>query len=459
MNRMLSSPSRLLSAFLVAIIALNACLMAPRSRAEEAAATPAAAVVVQLVTDLDAGTLVSDTEQVEEIVETEYTADGSVDKKIGEQGTLWVRNAHVDGRFFFERYYQEKFVGRSSRLEIPAADLPAGEHFIEPGHHRFVVAANGAITSADPDIRIAGRTVSLRLHRVTIMPVDATQTGPPEFRLTPAEFGLLAALPEWKLDAAALPDLKATFDPRKPNAAAGVAPLVDMLSRSGRFQSLGVWLPANTQGAGYVLVPSWQAFHLGSDGRVRVADQPRVAGIELADAAVIIPYRQAAGRVGSQSQLNAGVGAERLGPAMKLGPTLRPLAFVAGFEKPDPNMTIAIDPDSSRLPHKFFVADNTTGDKDAIRLVAFEWNPPIYERGGEGIVSVRLRQSPNRPSLSQPEVRAEWSPYRPSNPAARSWQPVEVLDWQAGGDRGPGRFRVPDVPFQYAVFQIGRAHV
>ena len=455
---------------LVAIMPLAACLavclaaglVVSRLYAGEAAASgaaPAAApgtaqFVVQLVTDLDAGTLASDTEQVEEIIETEYTADGSVDKKIGEQATLWVRNAHVDGRFFFERYYQEKFVGRSSRLEIPVADLPVGEHFIEPGHHRFVVAADGTISSADPDIRVAGRTVSLRLHRVEIMPVDATKAGPPEFRLMPAEFGLLSALPDWKLDPAALPDLKTTFDPRKPSAAAGVSPLADMLSRSGRFQSLGVWLPANTQGAGYVLVPSWQAFHVQPGGRVGVADQPRVPGIELGDSVVVVPYRQAAGRIRSRNALNAGVGAERLGPAMNLGPTLRPLEFVAGYEKPDPNLSIQIDPDASKMPNKFFVADNTAGDKEAIRLVAFEWNAPIYERGGEGVVSVRFRQSSDHPSLTQPEVRAEWSPYQPSNPMARSWQPVDVLDWQAGGDRGLLRFRVPDVPFQYAVFRL-----
>ncbi|MFM9197651.1 MAG: hypothetical protein ACKOWG_18320, partial [Planctomycetia bacterium] len=255
------------------------------------------------------------------------------------------------------------------------------------------------------------------------------------------------------LDPAALPELKTTFDPRKPDTA-GAAPVADMLSRSGRFQSLAVWLPANTQGAGYVLVPSWQAFHLEPNGQVRVADQPRVPGIELAGSSIVVPYRQAAGRIGSRSRLNAGVGAERLGPAMKLGPTLRPLEFVAGHEKPDPNLAIAIDADAGRLPHKFFVADNTTGDNDAIRLVAFEWNAPVFERGGEGIVSVRLRQSPGHPSLAQPEVRAEWSPYQPSNPAARVWQPIEVLDWQAGGDRGPVRFRVPDVPFTHAVFRL-----
>ncbi|MFM8635414.1 MAG: hypothetical protein ACKOEX_11505, partial [Planctomycetia bacterium] len=311
MNRMFPRPSRPPFAAFVAAAVPVALFAAAWLPAEEPAAPAVPMVVVQLVTDLDTGTLVSDTEQVEEIIETEYTADGSVDKKLGEQATLWVRNAHVDGRFFFERYYQEKFVGRSSRLEIPAADLPAGEHVIEPGRHRFSVAAEGTITSSDPDIRIAGRTVSLRLHRVEIQPVDAAKTGPPEFRLTPAEFGVLAALPEWKLDPAALPELKTTFDPRKPDTA-GAAPLADMLSRSGRFQSLAVWLPANTQGAGYVLVPSWQAFHLEPNGQVRVADQPRVPGIELAGSSIVVPYRQAAGRIGSRSRLNAGVGAERL---------------------------------------------------------------------------------------------------------------------------------------------------
>ena len=88
---------------LVAIMPLAACLavclaaglVVSRLYAGEAAASgaaPAAApgtaqFVVQLVTDLDAGTLASDTEQVEEIIETEYTADGSVDKMVAG----WIR--------------------------------------------------------------------------------------------------------------------------------------------------------------------------------------------------------------------------------------------------------------------------------------------------------------------------------------------------------------------------------
>ncbi len=93
------------------------------------------------------------------------------------------------------------------------------------------------------------------MYRVNIRPVDAGRTGPAEYRLVPAGLGLLAGLPDWKLDPAALPNLQTTFEPRKPSESPGVPRLVDMLSQSGTYLSLNVWLPANAEGVGYVLHP------------------------------------------------------------------------------------------------------------------------------------------------------------------------------------------------------------
>src|SRR6185295_18214129 len=109
--------------------------------------------VVKLVTDFDSGKLVSDLEQIQEITQTDFDTGGSKEIKLGEKCTLWVRNAHIDGKFFFERYYQEKYIGRSGRLEIEIAQLGPGEHVIEPGSHKFALDENGKLASADPDIR------------------------------------------------------------------------------------------------------------------------------------------------------------------------------------------------------------------------------------------------------------------------------------------------------------------
>src|SRR5690606_39105102 len=122
------------------------------------------------------------------------------------------------------------------------------------------------LSSDDPDIRIDGRTLLLKMYKVDVFPVDGAKRGPPELRKTPATVGLFRFDPAARLDAAQLPDPTRLFDPQQPPAAPAAdqpaPPLTNLLSHQVPFYPLSVWLPANTAGQGYLLYPSWQAFHL-----------------------------------------------------------------------------------------------------------------------------------------------------------------------------------------------------
>jgi outer membrane protein assembly factor BamB len=404
-------------------------------------------IVVKLVTDFESAKPVSDLEEIQPIKTTIFDSGGSREITLGEKATLWVRNAHIDGKFFFERYYQEKYIGRSAVLEIDAKQLGAGDHLLQPGQHKFSLAADGTLHSDDPSIRIQGNTVLLKMQPVTVYGVDGARSGPPEFRLKPADIGVLSLDADFKLDAKALPDPKLLHDPRVPDPKTKTPPvLTNHLSHQKAFYPLTVWLPPNQAGQGYVLYPSWQAFHLRPDGRVDLAaaGAPRVTGVEADTGKIIIPHRKFSGRLNTTTKLTAGVGATFLAETMDFGATLAPVQFKAGYKDTPAEFFLTVDNDLSRSPHKFFVADNTAGDKDAIRLMALEWQRPVWSRGQEVRVALRLLEAPDKTTLQKPEVRVRWSKYQPSNPVARIWNPLPVVAWTNGRNAGELRFQAPD---------------
>jgi hypothetical protein len=446
---------------------------------------PGPKIIVQLVADFESAKSVSDLEEFKPITTTLFGNEGSREVILGERCTLWVRNAHIDGKFFFERYYQDKYIGRSATLELDARELGPGRHVLQPGNHIFTLANDNALSSDDPNIKIQGNKLLLKMHKVSVYAVDGGKSGPADFRIQPAEFGLLSIDPDYRLDAAHLPDPRVTLDPRKPMLKKG-PPLLNVLSHQKAFYPLSVWLPANTAGQGYVAYPSWQAFHVTPQGHVELAGggAPQVAGITAEGATILIPHRHFTGKVQSRTGLTAGVGATPLGPQMNFGATLAPVQFLAGLGDPrseppaatvaigtvaaiDPVATVArvitgrsksaalaIDNDLTRAPHKFFLADNGTADPGAVRLLALEWHKPIFERNADAEVALRFLENSTPPTIRNPDVRMSWSAYAPALPTARVWQPVTVLGWTNGRAAGVLRFRTPDEPFRFVVFRV-----
>src|SRR5262245_47165486 len=117
-----------LGALLASFLAVLVAAPPDAAKKDAPAASGQGKIVVKMVTDFESAKLVSDLEDFKPITTLKFEAGGSREVTLGERCTLWVRNAHIDGKHFFERYYEEKYIGRSSMLEIDLDKLGAGEH-------------------------------------------------------------------------------------------------------------------------------------------------------------------------------------------------------------------------------------------------------------------------------------------------------------------------------------------
>src|SRR5262245_14775764 len=295
---------------LAAAILLAALPQAAPQKPAPAKAPAGPRIVIQLVSDLEKPVPVSDLERSEEIAESVIGKKNADARVLGERSVLWIRNAHVDGKFFFEQFHEGKYIGRRAVVEIDSAQLGAGPHVIEPGGHAFTYSEEKGLSSSDPEIRIDGRTLLLRLHRVTIYGVDEAKSGPPELRPVPMTLGLFTLNPDFKLEGTALPDFSRTADPRsKPGKTD--PPLTDALSRHDKaFYPLSVWLPSNQKGQGYLLYPTGQAFRVAPEGKVDLESggAPRIPGVQADGGTLTIPHRSFTGKVSTLGTLSGAVG-------------------------------------------------------------------------------------------------------------------------------------------------------
>lgn len=345
---------------------------------------PEATVRIRLVPAEAPDKLVSDLEQLSPVVKiVEGAGKGAKPQvtTVGERAVLWVRGASIDGKHGFERFYQGKFINRLADMSLKVAELGPGEHFIQPGDHRFSVAADGKLASADPDIAIEGNTLSLKLYGIDIMAARADERGPAEQRLVATELGVFLTAADTKVDKDQLPD---PLDLDKP--------LTNMLSHARKFYPLRVYLPANAAHLGYLLYPYGQAFHVLPGGEIELTGT-RVTGIRSEGARIIADCRLFAGRIATKRGLGAGVGATELADEMLLGPTLGDLLFTGGFGTPSKTFGLKIDNDFSKQPHKYFVADNLGERPQHVRLLAAEWDNPVLERGQTASISLRLAEN------------------------------------------------------------------
>ena len=399
-------------------------------------------ITVRLVTDLQDGKPVSELELLQPVVKTVFDEDGTRTIPVGERATLWARNANVDGKFPFETFFEGKYIYRKAELEIDPIQLGPGGHAINPGNHRFTLAPDGTLATDDPEIKIDNekRIVSLKMHKVEVLAVDDAKTGPPDYRLIGAELGLLALQADTVLDPANLPGPRA---------------LPNMLSHTRKFYPLEIWLPSNAQG--YVLYPSWQAFAVTPQGKVDLqpGKWPRVPGIEADGLRIVIPHRRFIGKINTTTGLAGGVGTAPLGGEMNFSPTLEAIRFTAGLGKPDESFFLSVDPDFSKTPNKFFLADNlgSTGaqadDPYAVRLLVMEWGHPVFARGSSVSISLRFLETPGKQTLKQPAARMAYSVYKPSSPDARFWHDLGQVSWSDGRLT----FTAPDAPYDFYIFR------
>ncbi|HEY8666940.1 MAG TPA: hypothetical protein VIL86_09755, partial [Tepidisphaeraceae bacterium] len=165
----------------------------------------------------------------------------------------YMRGIMIDGKIPFYKAYQGSYLGRSDTIHVPLED---GEHVIEPGAHKFSIAA-GKIVSEDPTIKITDSTIDVTVYPVTIIAVDgsAIRDMPAEVRRLPVAPRIFAA----------------------PPGAEELLPKEEQLSASATFKRLTLYMLANTQGAGYRLSPSDRQFQVTPDGVVIVDETGKPA--------------------------------------------------------------------------------------------------------------------------------------------------------------------------------------
>lgn len=203
----------------------------------------AASVELRLVPFNDPATTVDKLEKSRPILNPITTSKGIEMKKIGVDYTGWARNVLLDGKPIFERYFEGKYI---DRLPVAKADLTPGDHTIWPGNHVFTVGKDGALSSNSHELLIENGVVKIKCYPVTLSAYLANPDEadlPMSMRVTP--------LPNLTLRVASEGD--------QDNAR-------ELLPVFEKFAPLTLWLPANADGAGYLVHPVGLTFQLGGDG-------------------------------------------------------------------------------------------------------------------------------------------------------------------------------------------------
>ncbi|HUS58589.1 MAG TPA: hypothetical protein VM141_08045, partial [Planctomycetota bacterium] len=173
----------------------------------------------------------------------------------------WGFNILLDNKSLFEMREGQDFI---ALLPIARPKLAPGKHVIWPGNHEFTIGADGEVQTADPELLVSTRTdkgVTYQVIRIKSYPVEIATTNADTHARKPANI----------VDEIPLPDLTLRDYADDEQAAAALAQKrevkpKELLPSVRRFRKLTAWLPANTQGKGYVIYPLRQTFHLAPDG-------------------------------------------------------------------------------------------------------------------------------------------------------------------------------------------------
>lgn len=236
-----------------------------------AAWAQAVEVEFRLVPHHDVEETVDSLERSQPVVNAVSTDQGVRMDTIGVDVTSWARNVLLDGKPLFERYHKGKYV---DRLAVAKASLDPGSHTIWPGDHEFTVAEDGSITTADPSLVVEGALIRIKAYPVTVrgMPADdpvGSQAAP---------------LPSLTIRDAT--DALTDVPPGAPIRSGSK----ELLPSFERFAPLTIWMPANSQGRGYLLHPLGLSFHLGEEGvDTSAGDGDSVPGVRVEANTIHVP--------------------------------------------------------------------------------------------------------------------------------------------------------------------------
>lgn len=372
--------------------------------------------------------------------------DMTLGRRPGCRVTTWLKHFSVDGERIFQKRYKGKFLFREASTKVEIED---GRHVLNPGEHAVVVE-NGKASSPDPDVMIRGSTISVVCYPVRFAALNmAVDSSEPVVERT-------TSLPGKRFNVQVHNKEGYKYKKLKPDEEPGPT-WDDLLEVHLDFQPLTVYLPANTLGRAYRVMPTKDEFILAS-GQVQFrpsteaedsaagaephqVGQPLPSGVEVVGGlSVWIPQytSRAVFRCKSSNPLfvsltgiftqkccRGGAPSDTFENSLYYHHFYEPKAraYNAGLMGKKPGEGLEIPCDPVAFPHRLLVADNRSPLSDDARLLAVFLDKNICRLGDHIRARVQFRDLPKPETFAGGEVRAF---LRPEAQRVADWTPTTV---------------------------------
>ena len=348
--------------------------------------------------------------------------------------TVWPKNVQVDGQPAFEIYYRDKLVGRQASVK---RQLAPGTHTIWPGDHAFEIAADGKLSSADPELIVDANTVSVKCYPVTLA---AYRVNSPESTMAVDLRMLASDKLSIGVEVPAEPKKGEKVDPEKP-----LPPkFVDLVPFYRVFKPLTIYVPATGAGKPYNVRPGRFEMAVKPDGLAITNDgEGELGDLVIRKHRLFLPFRsypvigrtqrtrscQAVFPSGGTFGVGAGAIGDRQHPAIddeliRSGVLSRteevaltysgePHRFMAGNRMKPENRFIEVEGSLAKWPEKAFCYDNTDADNDEPRILVVERKHDTFSTGKPSMVRVQWLDAPTEvpaPDAEQPSPRDDKTP-------------------------------------------------
>jgi len=356
--------------------------------------------------------------------------------------TTYMRGIIIDGKHPFQKMYRNSFLGRSDVITLSLDD---GDHTIEPGAHKFTLAA-GKVTTSDPTMRANGATLDILLYPVTMLAVhgSAIREMPAELRRLPVAMRVFHEAEE-------------------------LLPKEKFLSSGTTFKNLKLYMIANASGPGYRMAPSERRFHLTENGVVILDDAGKPAtdgGVQVEDRFSIVLPKAAV----PVTIRGAGVRLSISGPsgqfsleAQKEKPETEKIFYA--FSSPDGadivtgtkalSSPIKFNGDLGAFPRRKIVVDATAKESAEPRVLQASLSGYSVDAGKTVRMRAQVTDAFDTPTLAPSEIAAYlWRPavleddgWLKASPTAKAddaeWRSLRI---QASSEPDVYEIVTPDVP-------------
>jgi len=383
------------------------------------------------------------------------------DGKESVAAVVWPKNIRLDGEPAFEIYYKGSLVQRASKVRHK---LAPGTHVIWPGDHTFQVAADGTLTTGDPELIIDGSTVSIKCYPVTLA---AYAVNSPESSMV-LDLRLLAT------DVLSIGMLlnKEAVD-KKTGQKGLVEEFVDFVPFYHLYRPLTIYLPAaGGQGAPYHVRPGKFSLVVKPDGL-------ELAGEAHGDIRIVahklyvpfhsyhvvgrtLPSRSCQAVIPSGGSFGVGPNAGELLPAGSVGQGIlgnteevsltyssEPHRFMAGSKEKPADHAIEVEGSLAKFPEKVFSYENTSPGNEEPRTLVVERTSEPLKLGTPTAIRVQWLDSIAGATVAEPQPYFFFSRYQLNVRPDWQWRQATAVagddhTWavQPPDDLPPGVYRL-----------------